>query len=165
MILHIKDVTTEAIPQIQALTDKAWRPAYKEILTPAQIEYMIDMMYSTAALTRQMTEQQHRFLLLYDGDMPVGYASYSTTDTEGVYKLHKIYVHSNYQGKGAGKFFMQGVIDRVKAAGAHILELDVNRENKARFFYEKQGFSVLRHKDTPIGNGYMMTDYVMQKPL
>lgn len=165
MTLQIKDATTADIPLIQQLTEQIWRPTYKEILSTAQIEYMLDMMYSTVSLTRQMTEQQHRFLLLYNGDTPIGFASYSTTGNPGIYKLHKIYVHGSYQGKGVGKFFIQEVAGRVKAAGAHTLELDVNRENKARFFYEKQGFSILKHKDTAIGNGYMMTDYVMQKPL
>jgi len=165
MQLLVKGATTAEIPLIQELTEQIWRPTYKEILTPAQIEYMLDMMYSTPALTKQMTELQHQFLLLYDDASPIGFASYSTLDTPGIYKLHKIYVHGNYQGKGVGKFFINTVADRVKAAGAHILELDVNRGNKARFFYEKLGFSILKNKDTDIGNGYLMTDYVMQKPL
>ncbi|WP_217604690.1 GNAT family N-acetyltransferase [Chitinophaga sp. GbtcB8] len=165
MNLLVKNATTADIPLIQELTEIIWRPTYKDLLTPAQIEYMLDMMYSTTALTKQMTELQHQFLLLYDDATPIGFASYSTLDTPGIYKLHKIYVHGNYQGKGVGKFFMDTVTDRVKTAGAQILELDVNRENKARFFYEKQGFSILKNKDTDIGNGYLMTDYVMQKPL
>ncbi len=56
-------------------------------------------------------------------------------------------------------------IEKVKALNAQILELDVNRDNKARLFYEKQGFVVYKEKDTDIGNGYMMNDYVMRKPL
>lgn len=165
MNLLIKGATAAEIPLIQELTEQVWRPTYKDILTPAQIDYMLDLMYSTAALTKQITELQHHFLLLYDDATPIGFASYSTMDTPGIYKLHKIYVHGKYHGKGVGKFFINAVEDRVKAAGAQILELDVNRENKARFFYEKQGFSILKNKDTDIGNGYLMTDYVMQKPL
>lgn len=165
MELLIKDATTADIPLIQQLTDRIWRPTYREILTPEQIDYMINLMYSTAALTRQINEQQHHFLLLYDGTKAIGFASYAITDRTGIYKLHKIYVDGSYQGKGVGKFFIHGVIDRVKAAQATILELDVNRYNKARFFYEKQGFNIVKEKDTDIGNGYLMNDYVMQKML
>jgi GNAT superfamily N-acetyltransferase len=163
VMLSIKNATVADIPLIQALTEKIWRPTYKDILTPAQIDYMIDLMYSSASLNRQIAELHHRFILLYDAETAIGFAAYSTTDIPGIYKLHKIYLDSSYQGQGVGKFLLNAVIDRVKTAQGHILELDVNRYNKARFFYEKQGFSIVKEKDTDIGNGYLMNDYVMQK--
>lgn len=161
----IKVATTTEIPIIQTLVEQIWRPTYQSLLTTAQIDYMIDMMYSTASLTRQLEELQHQYILLYDETIPIGYASYSTTDTAGIFKLHKIYLHMSYQGKGVGKLLMNNVIEKVKALNAHILELDVNRDNKARLFYEKQGFTIYKEKDTDIGNGYMMNDYVMRKLL
>ncbi|WP_201748001.1 GNAT family N-acetyltransferase [Chitinophaga vietnamensis] len=162
---QIKAATTAEIPVIQDLTEKIWRPTYRELLTPEQINYMIDMMYSTASLNRQINELSHHFVILHDDETPIGFAAYSHTDRPEVYKLHKIYLSLDYQGKGVGKFLLNGVADRVKALGAHILELDVNRFNKARNFYEKQGFTVIKEKVTDIGNGYIMDDYVMQKPL
>ncbi|MGN7819466.1 GNAT family N-acetyltransferase [Chitinophaga sp. 22536] len=162
---RVKSTTVADIPVIQELTERIWRPTYQRILEPAQIDYMIDMMYSTAALTKQIAELNHKFIILQDDKRPIGYASYSTTDTEGVYKLHKIYLDSTYQGKGVGRFLLDTVIRQVKKLGATILELDVNRYNKARFFYEKMGFSTYKEKDTDIGNGYLMEDYVMRKSL
>lgn len=162
---QIRTATINDIPLIQQLTDEIWRPTYRDLLAPEQLEYMIALIYSTASLTSQMTEKHHEFVLLYDDQRPIGFASYSTTDETGVYKLQKIYLHGDYQGKGVGKFLLDSVIDRVRAANATILELDVKRDNKARFFYEKQGFTVLKEKDTSIGNGYWMNDYVMRKPL
>jgi GNAT superfamily N-acetyltransferase len=102
---------------------------------------------------------------LYDDASPIGYASYADTDTTGIYKLHKIYVHGDYQGKGVGKLFINAIMDTVKAAGGTILELDVNRYNKARFFYEKLGFTIYKEKDVDVGNGYFMNDYEMRKVL
>ena len=158
-MLSIRTAAIADIPLIQNITYKVWPATYEAILTPDQ------MMYSTAALTRQISELQHSFLLLYEDEQPIGFASYSTTNTPGVYKLHKIYLDRASQGKGAGKFLLNAVAERVKAADAHILELDVNRHNKARTFYEKQGFSVFSEKDTDIGNGFFMNDYVMRKTL
>lgn len=162
---QIRTATLEDIPLIQQLTDEIWRPTYQDLMTSEQLEYMIAMMYSAASLTSQMTEKQHEFLLLYDDQRPIGFAAYSTTDEAGIYKLQKIYLHSDYQGKGVGRLLLEGVIERVKAANGTTLELDVKRDNKARFFYEKQGFTILKEKDTNIGNGYWMRDYVMRKPL
>jgi hypothetical protein len=45
------------------------------------------------------------------------------------------------------------------------LQLDVNRQNRARYFYEKQGFKIKTEKDTDIGNGYWMRDFIMEKEL
>jgi diamine N-acetyltransferase len=162
---RIETVTIAEIPVIQQLRDEIWRPTYQDLLSPEQIEYMLDIMYSTTVLTSQITDLQHRFLLLYDDERPIGFASYSTTDEAGVFKLQKIYLHSDYQGKGIGKLLLDNVIERVRAENANTLELDVKRDNKARFFYEKQGFSIFKEKDTNIGNGYWMLDYVMRKPL
>lgn len=162
---HTKAATINDIPVIQELTEKIWRPTYQSILTPEQIEYMIDMMYSTASLNKQITELNHQFLILLDDNAPIGYASYGTTDAPGIFKLHKIYLDGSYQGKGVGKFLLQQVANQVKDRGAHTLELDVNRFNKAKYFYEKQGFSVWKEKKTDIGSGYIMDDYVMRKPL
>ncbi|RBL92193.1 GNAT family N-acetyltransferase [Chitinophaga flava] len=162
---RVKSTTVADIPVIQELSKRIWKPTYKSILEPEQVDYMIDMMYSTASLTKQITELQHKYIILQDDKRPIGYASYSPTDTEGVYKLHKIYLDPSYQGKGVGRFFLDTVIRQVKKLGATILELDVNRYNKARFFYEKMGFTVYNEKDTDIGNGYLMEDYIMRKSL
>ncbi|SEW34662.1 GNAT family N-acetyltransferase [Chitinophaga arvensicola] len=165
MNYQIKAATVKDIPVIQELTDRIWRPTYQSILTPDQIVYMLDMMYSTASLEKQITELQHQFIILQDDDKPIGFAAYSATDTGGIFKLHKIYLDGSYQGKGVGKFLLLQVAEQVKERGANILELDVNRFNKAKQFYEKQGFSVYKEKQTDIGQGYIMDDYVMRKPL
>jgi ribosomal protein S18 acetylase RimI-like enzyme len=41
----------------------------------------------------------------------------------------------------------------------------VNRRNKARNFYEKNGFYVIEEINLDIGNGYVMDDYIMEKKL
>ncbi|MBW8683905.1 GNAT family N-acetyltransferase [Chitinophaga rhizophila] len=161
----IRIADTNDIPVLQQLRDEIWRPTYKDLLTPEQIDYMLEMMYSTEALTSQMVEKQHRFILLYDKQRPIGFASYSTTAEAGIYKLQKIYLHSDYQGKGVGKLLLEDIIERVRIENGTTLELDVKRDNKARFFYEKQGFVITQEKDTDIGNGYWMRDYVMRRPL
>jgi hypothetical protein len=41
----------------------------------------------------------------------------------------------------------------------------MNRNNKARQFYEKNGFIIIKEEDIDIGNNYFMNDYVMEKRL
>ena len=161
---QITHATTQHIPIIQELTNQIWPATYLSILTQEQLDYMIAMMYNTEELTKQLTSN-HTFLLIWDGERAIGFAGYSPKEEAGMYKLNKIYLHPDYQGKGAGKFLLNIVMNEVKATGAQVLELNVNKYNKARYFYEKIGFEVYEEKDIDIGNGYWMNDFVMRKVL
>jgi ribosomal protein S18 acetylase RimI-like enzyme len=69
------------------------------------------------------------------------------------------------QGRGTGRFIIEQLIKAMRAKGATHLQLNVNRNNAAKNFYEKLGFEVIRQEDIDIGNGYWMNDYVMQKTI
>lgn len=162
MIL-IKPAQTTDILLIRQIAYAVWPQTYAEILTAEQAAYMLNMMYSESSLQRQIHIQQHRFIIGYDDEQPVAFASWSSTSDKKVCRLHKIYVLQNQQGKGTGKKLIDHIIAAMRQAGAAILELNVNRHNKAKDFYIRQGFSVVREENIAIGNGYFMHDYVMQK--
>lgn len=162
--LAIRFATTGDIPLLVQLANHIWRDAYKEILSPAQSDYMMDLIYSPASLQQQMEQQQHTFLIIEWEGKPIGFASYSPINGSGLYKLHKIYVDAGIRGKGIGKAIIDFVIGQIQPA-ATALRLNVNRYNKARFFYEKLGFVIIKEEDIDIGNNYFMNDYVMEKPI
>ncbi|MET0391505.1 MAG: GNAT family N-acetyltransferase [Chitinophagaceae bacterium] len=151
------------IPLIRELTFRIWPHTYGSILSGEQISYMLEKMYSERSLTGQM-EQQHEFVILYDGVQPIGFASVGLQEP-GVFRLHKLYVLPEYQGKGAGRFALQELAKAARRRGGRSLLLNVNRHNKALNFYEKNGFAVIREEDIDIGNGYFMNDYVMEMKL
>ena len=135
---QIIPATKEDIPLIRDLTFRVWPQTYRGILSEAQIDYMLDMMYSEESLRTQMNEGA-RFILVYNDKEPVGFASYQKI-TQERYKLHKIYVLPSQQGKGTGKFVIDHVLNEVKKLGGSSLHLQVNKDNKAKSFYEKLGF-------------------------
>jgi ribosomal protein S18 acetylase RimI-like enzyme len=163
-VFEIRKATPDDIPLIRELNFRIWPQTYAAILSQEQINYMLDLMYSEASLTRQMTEEACNFIIVYENGNPVGFASFSETET-GIWKLHKIYILPNQQGKGTGRFTLDYIINTIKAQGAKVLQLQVNRYNKAKDFYEKLGFSVIKIADFYIGNGYFMNDYVMEKKI
>jgi ribosomal protein S18 acetylase RimI-like enzyme len=122
---------------------------------------MMSLMYSEEALKKQMKEK-HEFIIVSDGLEPVGFASFSLLET-GIYKLHKIYVMPQNQGKGTGRFVINEIIKAIIRKGGKGLQLNVNRNNKAKDFYEKLGFTLIKEEDIDIGEGYFMNDYVMEK--
>ena len=158
---NIRNATTQDISLIRELTFKIWPQTYAAIISKEQIGYMLDMMYSETSLKKQMTEGS-QFLIAYDDNEPVGFAAYEETEPQ-LFKLHKIYVLPSQQGKGTGKFIIDRIIEKIKSQNAKALQLQVNRYNKAKGFYEKLGFSVLKEINLDIGGGYFMNDYVMEK--
>ncbi len=164
-MITVTDAGPAHIPVIQELAKITWAVAYAPILSPAQMVYMLDLFYSTDSLKEQMNEG-HRFIIAIDEEKPVGFASWSVkTGYTSVYRLHKIYIDPNQQGKGVGKILLDFVLTDIKTKDATDLELNVNRFNKARQFYEKIGFVVVNEEDVDIGNGYFMNDYVMNLSL
>lgn len=163
-MLTIRKAGIEDIPLIRELCFRIWPQTYASILTQGQIDYMLEMMYSESSLQRQITEENCRFLIINDNERPVGFASFGPAEP-GIFKLHKIYILPDQQGKGTGTYFINHILSVSKTEGASALRLQVNIRNNAKSFYEKLGFTVLYQCDFPIGNGYVMDDYVMQKKL
>lgn len=162
MMFEIRKAFLEDIPLIRELTFRVWPQTYAATLSQEQIDYMLKMMYSKASLTRQMTEDGCSFIIVYENGKPVGFASFSEIET-GIWKLHKIYMLPDQQRKGAGRFVIEYIITNIKQKQAKALQLQVNRYNKAKDFYEKLGFIVIKIADFDIGNGFFMNDYVMEK--
>jgi ribosomal protein S18 acetylase RimI-like enzyme len=160
---NIRNATAEDISLIRELTFKVWPQTYAAIISKEQIDYMLDMMYSETSLKKQMAEGS-QFVIAYEDNKPVGFASYQEIEPQ-LFKLHKIYVLPSQQGKGTGKFIINHIIEKIKSNKAKALQLQVNRYNKAKNFYEKLGFVVLKEINLDIGNGYFMNDYVMHLSL
>ncbi|TAL44637.1 MAG: N-acetyltransferase [Chitinophagaceae bacterium] len=163
MMFKVRNAGTADIPLIRELTFKVWPQTYAPILSKEQIEYMLEIMYSEESLQLQMDEGA-AFVIVYDDAEPVGFASFQETEPQ-LWKLHKIYILTSQQGKGTGKFTLDYIINHIKEKNANTLQLQVNRYNKAKDFYEKLGFFVIKIADFDIGNGYFMNDYIMEKKL
>lgn len=158
----IRLLSSNEAPLIQALAHKIWPIAYKEILSQAQLDYMLNWMYSLESLTQQMQEG-HYYFGIYEADEMVGFLDVQPNQSEiGVLKLNKIYVLPAFHGKGFGYQLIQFAINYAKSEQQKTIELQVNRHNKAKDFYTKIGFTIKEEKDFDIGNGYFMNDYVME---
>lgn len=160
-VFEIHKATTADIPLVRELTYKVWPQTYAGLLSQEQIDYMLDMMYSPSSLEKQMNDGA-QFIFVYEEKEPVGFASYQEIKP-GIYKLHKIYVLPSQQGKGTGRFVIDHIIDEIKQRKAKALQLQVNRNNKAKSFYERLGFTAIEEIKLDIGNGYFMDDYIMEK--
>lgn len=164
-MLEIVSTTVKDIPSIQKLSNIIWPVTFAEILSQEQIEYMMNMMYSTESLTKQMEEEQHNYVLIKEDNEYLGYLSYQLHIKSNYTKIHKIYVLPNLQGKGVGKALIDFAVKEARKYGDQFLTLNVNRYNKALGFYEHLGFSISKVENIEIGKGFLMEDYVMTMAL
>ena len=157
----LRPATETDIPLIRQVADVAFPATYREILTPAQLDYMMEWMYSEASLREQFRSGHCFYLACLDGT-PCGYVSVERQG-ERLFHLQKIYVLPQAQGYGIGRQLFQQAVAYVRNAcpGPCRMELNVNRHNRALHFYERMGMHCLREGDFPIGGGFYMNDYIM----
>jgi GNAT superfamily N-acetyltransferase len=159
----IKEATVADTDAIISIATETYWSVYGPILTEEQIIYMLGTIYSVETISGQIKNNAQSFLLLLEDEEPVAFAAYAPrAEDPEVYKLHKLYCLPKTQGKGYGKVLLSAIADKVKAAGKNVLDLNVNRYNNAKSFYEKMGFSVIYEEDIPVGD-YWMNDFVMRK--
>ena len=100
--MEITQITKSQLPIVAKLAHEIWPSAYGEILSKEQLIYMLDKFYSLEALSQQLEEKNHVFLLAEENGEFIGFASYELNIENHKTKIHKIYVLPETQGKGFG---------------------------------------------------------------
>lgn len=163
--IQIKEAGTEDIPAIIEIAMATWWHTYEPLIGKEQVDYMFGQIYTPESLERQLNFWKHKFLLMTEGEHNIAYAAFSPrAEDDSIVKLHKLYLIPGLQGRGLGKQLIQEVETQIKAEGRNIVELNVNRDNKALLFYQLMGFVIVKEEDIPIGP-YWMNDYLMRKEL
>jgi diamine N-acetyltransferase len=164
-MLLIREATVADIPAIQKIAYATWPIAYGNIISEAQITYMLAMMYSAEALVAQMTTRQHHFLLAHMNEVAIGFTAYEINgdSVSSTTKLHKLYCEPTQQKSGVGAALVVAVEKAAVAANQRSLNLNVNKNNNAIGFYQRLGFSVVNEIVVDIGQGFVMDDFVMEK--
>lgn len=164
-MFKIQVATDKDVPAIIDIAEQTWWRTYGKILSAKQIRYMLDALYAPETLSRQIRNGNQTYLVLRDEHGAQGFASYGPReDHPELYKIHKLYVLPHNQKKGYGRALVEAIANRLRSQRIGLVDLNVNRFNPARGFYEKLGFRVVREEDVPIGP-YWMNDYVMRLQL
>ena len=156
----------EQLSIVRELAYVIWPSTYGNILSNAQLDYMLATFYSIANLEKQMNNGQV-FELLFEDTNAIGFVAYELSCnfenlSQPLTKLHKIYLLPETQGKGFGKFMIDEIVKIAKSNNQKGIFLNVNKYNKAKIFYEKLGFVISKEEVIDIGNDYVMDDYVME---
>lgn len=159
----IRKATLSDIPLLHHMAEQVFPETYRQILTPEQIRYMMEWMYSPHSLRKQMEEEGHIYYIAFKDNEAAGYVSIQQKEQD-LFHLQKIYVLPSFQQYRIGRKLFEQAIREIKTMHPSPcrMELNVNRHNPALGFYEHMGMKKVREGDFPIGNGYYMNDYIME---
>lgn len=162
-MLKITKVSIEHIPVIKRLSDEIWKQVYPSVVPMAQIEFLLNTWYSSAALTEQMEQSGHQFILVEWNDEAVGYASYSMklANQPERFRVHKLYLQPAIHGNGIGRAMLKYIAAESMPLGCKELELNVHKRNPAVGFYQHVGFTIEQDIVTVIEHGHVLDDYIM----
>ncbi len=161
--MKIIKATEQDIPDIRNIAEKSWKAHYPGIISDAQIEYMLQKMYSEEELKRhfQMENFQYYFMGDDEGNR-LGIMGFELHYDPFTTKFHRLYLLKECTGKGYGKAALDFLKQIASQSDDKRIILTVNKQNTAKFFYETQGFKVYDEAVFNIGNGYVMDDFLME---
>lgn len=162
----VVEATAEDLPAIAALASVVWRSHYPGIISTAQIEYMLERMYSVPEMRMEMRDKGIHYDRLLVRDELVGFAAHGPTESVGLFKLHKLYLHPDHQRRGLGNRLLVHCVARARSLGASSMTLQVNKQNgSAVEVYRRNGFRIAEEAMVDIGGGFVMDDFIMVKDL
>ncbi len=151
------------IPLIRDLAVRIWREHYPGIISPEQIDYMLDRMYAADVISDEIERTGYRYVLAWSGNTPVGFITYLHEPAEQAVKISKLYLLTELHGRGIGRRLLDFAREQAIASSAKSIYLFVNKNNtKAIRAYERFGFRKAAETVTDIGNGFVMDDFRME---
>jgi GNAT superfamily N-acetyltransferase len=151
----------EQIAKVVALAEEIWSEHYVEIISQAQIDYMLARLQNAAAIAAQLREGHEYFLLCRAGE-PVGYAAVKVELPQQRLFISKLYLSKPVRGHGLGRAALQYLAMLAQQRDLLTLWLTVNKRNSALAAYLAIGFVIVSDLITDIGEGYVMDDYQLE---
>lgn len=156
--------TQEQIEELAQLADKIWHEHFAAIISPEQIDYMVDVFQSYNAINEQLQRMGYSYYFVCVGDKNVGY--FGIKQDGNKLFLSKLYIMKDYRGKGYASETFNYLEQMCREQQLKAIWLTVNRNNEIPIkVYEKKGFKTVSTQLADIGNGYVMDDYIMEKEL
>ncbi|NVJ60494.1 MAG: GNAT family N-acetyltransferase [Gammaproteobacteria bacterium] len=154
----------EQLTAIEKLAAKIWEEHYTPIIGPEQVQYMLSNFQTISAMQEQIARENYRYYSILTASQLIGYLSFK--QNEQTLFLSKLYIDKACRGKGFAHNALEFISDWGVKHHCNVIELTVNKYNSSSIAaYKKLGFTVTDEAVFDIGAGYVMDDYIMQRPI
>jgi diamine N-acetyltransferase len=164
MMIKIEKLLDTDFEELRKVSRDIWYAHYPTIISFEQIEYMLDKMYGTGVIEKEIYQLGIFYDQVVKSDQMVGYLSYGAEikDNINCLKLHKCYLLPTLHGFGYGQIMLSHVYQKAKEMNLKKIILNVNKRNeKGIKAYSRFGFRILESKVIDFGSGFVMDDYIM----
>lgn len=157
----INCVEVKNINELAQLAFEIWHEYWVEILSIEQIDYMVENFQSESAIRNQIENENYAYFFIQKNGENIGYIGLSKK--ADYLFLSKFYIKKDFRNKGIGTRVFKFIKNFTQQFGYKKIQLTVNKNNintiKA---YKKWGVQIVNSVITPIGNDFVMDDYIME---
>lgn len=140
--------------------------------TPDVLSTYLDANYTASAIISEIEHPTRHYLVITLSDEPIGFLCLRTdTDDESVQdypnrvEIQRVYVATQYHGKGVGQMLLRAAFEKAKEMGYAYVWLGVwENAMGPRKFYEKAGFKQVGQHIFMLGTDRHL-DYTLVKEL
>ena len=157
----INCVEVKNINELALLAFEIWHEYWVEILSVEQIDYMVDKFQSELAIKNQIENDNYVYFFVQKDNENIGYIGLSKKQ-EYLF-LSKFYIKKDFRNKGFGTKVFEFIKEFAIQNCYKKIQLTVNKNNTNTInAYKKWGFEIVNSVVSPIGNGFVMDDYIME---
>jgi diamine N-acetyltransferase len=129
-----------------SVTADNWKACAGLSLAKNQQDFVPSNLYSIA---ESQFYPQSRSRAVYANDDLVGYALYGIDHATSQWKVFRLMIDEQFQGKGYGKAAMKVILEDIRQEKAQVVLVRYNLENDvARRLYERFGFKEIDRTET-----------------
>lgn len=160
-MINFQIVTIDNIEPLAKLANEIWHQYWTIILTPEQIDYMVEKFQSYDAILNQYKNENYTYYFIYKNEQKAGY--FGVSEKSDHMFLSKLYIKKEFRHQGIGAAAFEKIKEIAKDKNYKTIQLTVNKYNKNTIkAYDKWGFKTIDSVVTDIGNGFVMDDYIMK---
>lgn len=169
--ISVRPVRVDEISLLQMLGSSTFEATYKDFNSEQNMQQYLTEHFSLAAIQTAFDNPEEEFYFAEIGRQIIGYIklNHGNSQTESKFpqtlEIERIYVISEFQGKGYGLALLQQAIAIARESNYKSIWLGVwDRNLKAISFYEKNSFTIAGIHAFVLGNE-PQRDYLMKLDL
>lgn len=168
---YLRKCTMDDFEVLREISIRTYYETFAHLSTPKDMQAYLDETFEINKLRGELNNLNSDFFFLYFNDILAGYLKLnevpSQTDISdsSALEIERIYVVSEFQGEGFGRYLMEQAIAIATERKKKYVWLGVWEKNeKAIHFYKKNGFYEIGTHTFVMGED-VQTDYIMRKDL